>query len=406
MPAERWQRDEVVNMTIKSYEPNPGSEDLRIRHMKSRGPRTANSEAARDEEVAANAKSTHVRQMNLRRPVLEKYGFTMGCPGCNGMLEHRDKIPNHSPACRQRIRDAMERDPVDQQKVEVERRRFEHAAMGEPVGEPAQYDSHASSSANGPESSSASQRLVRAMGYDEDVPEGKRRRADNLDQEVGSESPVGNGMAENVSRTAGKRARDENESRIPRVRQRVSSEADVDGDYPMSSPATASNDPGIADESGEQDRVQSEINALINSLGIDQMDIMYLDDLTEKGISELYSMPRTAALAPEYDLRQGWSLDVINGWDLSKADARRKARELLRQTKPKLLIGSPMCRMFSSLMNLNWDKMTPQEASRAWQEALMHLNFAIELYNEQMNSGRLFLHEHPLHATSWQVHGM
>ena len=34
--------------------------------------------------------------------------------------------------------------------------------------------------------------------------------------------------------------------------------------------------------------------------------------------------------------------------------------------------------------------------------AVMHLEFCVELYREQMKHGRCFLHEHPAYATSWQ----
>ena len=36
----------------------------------------------------------------------------------------------------------------------------------------------------------------------------------------------------------------------------------------------------------------------------------------------------------------------------------------------------------------------------------MHLKFTIELYREQLNNGRYFLHEHPAYATSWQEDAM
>ena len=36
----------------------------------------------------------------------------------------------------------------------------------------------------------------------------------------------------------------------------------------------------------------------------------------------------------------------------------------------------------------------------------MQLNFAVELYRMQLDAGRLFLHEHPLHSTSWDLQSM
>merc|ERR1711884_182851 len=65
-----------------------------------------------------------------------------------------------------------------------------------------------------------------------------------------------------------------------------------------------------------------------------------------------------------------------------------------------------MCTYFSTIMNLNWKNMPPDEARRGWLEAIYHLEFAIELYRAQMEAGRLFLHEHPLSATSWGIKAM
>ena len=78
----------------------------------------------------------------------------------------------------------------------------------------------------------------------------------------------------------------------------------------------------------------------------------------------------------------------------------------MQKTKPKLLIGSPACTFFSVLMRWNWDRMDPVDAKAKWQEALLHMELAIELYNLQMDEGRLFLHEHPRDACSWELPSM
>ena len=53
----------------------------------------------------------------------------------------------------------------------------------------------------------------------------------------------------------------------------------------------------------------------------------------------------------------GQSMDLTTGLDLTLSRHRNAAREYLRRAKPKLVIGSPMCTMFSSLQNLTKDKM-------------------------------------------------
>ena len=40
---------------------------------------------------------------------------------------------------------------------------------------------------------------------------------------------------------------------------------------------------------------------------------------------------------------------------------------------------------------------------RAKIAAIVHLDFVASLYAEQIAAGRYFLHEHPLHATSWDI---
>ena len=44
-------------------------------------------------------------------------------------------------------------------------------------------------------------------------------------------------------------------------------------------------------------------------------------------------------------------------WDFSRRDKREKARRMLREQKPILLIGSPMCTQFSTWQYLNYSKM-------------------------------------------------
>ena len=187
---------------------------------------------------------------------------------------------------------------------------------------------------------------------------------------------------------------------MPKAKFQAVEESDDEGAAGGASSAAAGGAPSAA---GSGDT--GEIHHILKQLGVEGMDIMYLDDLSADGVAEVYSCPRTAAIAPE-QLKQGWSLDRLTGWDLSCPRQRDRARQLFRRTRPKLLIGSPMCTFFSSLMDLNWKRMGKEKSRRCWREAVGHLEFCVELYKEQMAAGRLFLHEHPLGASSWQVDAM
>ena len=124
-------------------------------------------------------------------------------------------------------------------------------------------------------------------------------------------------------------------------------------------------------------------------------------------ISELYSPPRVSLSATKYRLRSGWALDLQtvqpNGqaWDFNNPVNRLRAKRLLKRLRPVLLIGSPMCTYFSSLVNLSKEKMGERRFRQLYENALSHLKFACEMYEIQLRKGGYFLHEHPAAASSW-----
>ncbi len=133
-----------------------------------------------------------------------------------------------------------------------------------------------------------------------------------------------------------------------------------------------------------------------------------------KLVSEIYSAPRITKMIRQSKLRHilpGFAFDItvndpLDGkpWDFSLKDKRERARRLLREQGPYVLIGSPMCTQFCTWQALNAakspDKQAVEDARRA---AVAHIEFVVELYEMQLDAGRYFLHEHPLWATSWQL---
>ena len=131
-------------------------------------------------------------------------------------------------------------------------------------------------------------------------------------------------------------------------------------------------------------------------------------------VSEVYSPPRiTKQLANSRNrwLVPGFSLDLTvrdpdNGkpWDFTSQAKREKARTMVREQKPILLIGSPMCTAFSQWCRFNRLRYKdPQKQHRLWVEACLHMDFVASLYREQLEGGRYFLHEHPRWASSWEL---
>ena len=76
------------------------------------------------------------------------------------------------------------------------------------------------------------------------------------------------------------------------------------------------------------------------------------------------------------------------------------AKEYIDKYKPRLIVGSPMCAMFSAFQN---STLWTEEKQHRWREDRKHLQFVGELYKQQFKEGRWFLHIHPASATSWSL---
>ena len=140
-----------------------------------------------------------------------------------------------------------------------------------------------------------------------------------------------------------------------------------------------------------------------------EMHMQMLQTVAEgMDVAEIYSPPRVAVRAEAWGLRGGWSLDITThdhdgkAWDLSKAEMRQRVIARINTDTPLLIIGSPMCTDWSSMMNLNWGKMTTEEKERRMKAARKHLRFCVRVYRHQVKEGRDYVHEHPAQARSWQ----
>ena len=81
---------------------------------------------------------------------------------------------------------------------------------------------------------------------------------------------------------------------------------------------------------------------------------------------------------------------------------RAKAIERIKMDKPLLIVGSPMCTDWSSMMNMNWPRMTEEERARRMKEARKDFRVCIKVHKYQMSQHRYYVHEHPMSAKSWQ----
>ena len=117
-------------------------------------------------------------------------------------------------------------------------------------------------------------------------------------------------------------------------------------------------------------------------------------------IVELYSEPRIVPVAAARGLRAELSIDLATGFDLNKEEDRQEVREQLQKRKPKLLVACPPCTKFSPLQNL---RLHPERLAEEWDEAVQHVEFAMDMLDEQLDRGDHGLYEHPELATSWKL---
>ena len=88
------------------------------------------------------------------------------------------------------------------------------------------------------------------------------------------------------------------------------------------------------------------------------------------------------------------------GWDFEIKEMREKAEKYIEEEKPLLLIGSPMFTAFSQLQRMG---ARDHHSAEKMRKAVNHMKFVTKMYEKQMQAGRLFLHEHPASASSWQL---
>ena len=98
--------------------------------------------------------------------------------------------------------------------------------------------------------------------------------------------------------------------------------------------------------------MDNDIEVMVNMLGGDVGTYhRKRQGVVNRMVAELYSPPRVtqaAKLLPDLDIIPGFALDLTNGWDFSDAGMRATAWAMVRNEKPALIVGSPMCGPWSA----------------------------------------------------------
>ena len=137
-----------------------------------------------------------------------------------------------------------------------------------------------------------------------------------------------------------------------------------------------------------------EILRLINELGCGSKSYRRERKSRLKAIvSELYSPPRVtkaAKLLPSMGISPGLALDVttVNDkgepWDFDDESKQQEALDLVEETQPWILIGSPMCTAFCTWQYLNAHKRDPALVAAERAKAVRQHEFVCKLYKRQV----------------------
>ena len=335
------------------------------------------------------------RRLYIRRDVeLENYGKTEGCKGCLACdLGH--KAVAHTEECRRRIEAAMTQNaekPEDQARVRAVRRKLDEDHK---VEEDAKCGStlSAGATATGTVPASGATELERPAAAGATALQAGRASAGAtaMPGELSTDTEM-----TPTEMSAGAPATDPGYAERPAKSQRVVDRVDKDSSmeemFALFEISTSEDDSTL----------DSDVLAL-GDPNDPNFDLLTLGDPNPNpraDVAEIFSPDRVTARAAQFGLVPGLALDLRTGWDLN--DSRHVAAlwRYLKAAKPQLVVGSPECAPFSRLQTLNRNNPTYGATLR---EGLQHLKLVCEVYRWQHDHGRLFVHEHPYYATSWNL---
>jgi len=335
------------------------------------------------------------RGMQIKKPHLVKFGYTQSCRKCSNVREGNTVAPTlgHTRACRERIMECVQKDPKMKADADAANER-KVRYLSEEV---ARQDEGKRQKTSGTAVETALEKQDEADVMVDDDP---------VDGAVGIAADETSGAS-----SSGLGPEDRPPSAEPTPMQ--------EGDAPLPTADTVNMDVVRGEKRGRDgDEEEAVRPAAFRTLapederaGVQPGVAVVMATGTVEGpeskflICEAFSPPRLALRARERGLRGGWSLDIRHedpvsrrAWDLSDPKEVQRLKQKIRQDRPRVLVLSPPCTMFSILQNLNL-AMDPVEYAKA----VKLFETAIELCELQASLGGVYVLEHPLTSRAWKL---
>jgi len=335
------------------------------------------------------------RRVRLSKEVVERFGPTPNCVKCRAVARNDPAYATtpHSKECRKRLEAEMIKDPAFRQKLEQAEERCE-AFMSNYVKKKTSQAAAASgrggedSSASGPPQQQQQQQPQPQQQQQQQSPQeaSSSSTAPAAGQEAQGGAAQGQAArgraaqgqaAQGEAAQGGARASNDDDMGVPVAREDNMTDADKR--------RTEDADDTMTDDAAEQTRnVKPKLQALHQRYAYD--------------VVEIFSPPRVCERARKKGLEGGYSLDILSDdpitgrrWDLTKDSDLGAFRKMRKESRARLLIASPPCRLFSSLQNLRKTAIPQDE----WAEAVRMLRVGIEACRNQHKDGDFFMFEHP-----------
>ena len=461
LPVEdRWHVDKIVGVRALPRKPNPNTDkevDIEGKlHADEKATKMESGEPVPQDEQQHVPDHTGSRELRINDRILEKFGFTPGCPGCIHKQLDLDGHRAHNNVCRARIYEAMSKDDD-----ELERLKTNQQKLGKVPPKEEQIRRPTAPDAEVPPRQDAAETKrpdPSHSGVDPDTnPGGKRADPAHEGVGPGGVQPKGGERDNPVIEPGDHEGHGEDADTDDGLDPPQNADLDPDDDDiqmglfgPDSDDDEAAN-ADVADvtpagpEKAEDDddanvkvpepKRQRKNTMALNSLStlntiLEKHDVKQIlkdiEKLAEfkmpnhrqrrtlrqngygKDVAEVYSPPRVTKVASSMKIRPAFALDLTQvdpedglPWDFSVEAKRRRCKEKIEADKPLMTIVCPMCGPFSLLMTWNYARKSKEETTAMLKAAMEHLKFALEICVMQYEAGRLFLFEHPVGARSW-----
>ncbi len=353
------------------------------------------------------------RRLKITKETLRKYGFTQGCRQCEhikAFSEAKAGLP-HGEVCRARIVEDMKKDDQGAARVRDTQERIDRS-IAERIrldderraARPFEQPEVPKSGFNDSKAAAARGEGQAGRAHDEPVPPAISKDVPESRDQVDAD---GGPMVEVAASSSWEAPR-----RVP-VPERSPAMEDAMKDIPVTvRAADIPRTPATRNDMDVDALDDAEFIMHIGNLGGDVKSYRREQRAAaRKVVSEIYSPPRvTKAIAsmPELGLTAGFALDLTctdpedgEPWDFDRKSKRDKALRKVREEKPIVLIGSPVCTPWCSWQRINNEHRDPADVHRDMVRARIHLDFVTSLYREQIENNRFFLHEHPQASASW-----